>query len=73
MELIPTPRDLLEQAADLQFDPAIDARLQELMERHNFGELSETERNELAGYVALNQRMSIVRGQAMLVLGRKLV
>jgi hypothetical protein len=71
MEMVPTPRQLLEQVADLRFDPVIDARLQELMERHNFGKLNETERKELAGYVALNEQMSIVRGQAMLVLGRK--
>ena len=72
MEMAPTPREFLEQAADLEFDPGIDARMQDLMERHNFGELTETERRELAGYVALNQRMSIIRGQAMLILGRKL-
>lgn len=73
MDLIPTPREMLEQAADLQFDPVTDARMQVLMERHNFGELNESERRELAGYVALNQRMSIVRAQALLTLGRKLV
>ena len=71
MEMIPAPRELLEQAADLRFDPVTDARLQHLMERHNFGELNEAERQELAGYVAMNQRMSIIRGLALVVLGRK--
>ena len=71
MELLPTPRDLLEQMADMRFDPATDARLQDLMDRNNFGELSEDERAELAGYAALNQQMSIARARAMVVLGRK--
>ena len=71
MEMVPTPRTLLEQMADMRFDPATDARLQDLMERNNFGELNATEKQELERYAMLNQRMSIVRGQAMFVLGRK--
>jgi len=71
MEMIPTPRTLLEQMADMQFDPATDARLQELMDRNNFGELDSNEKAELERYAMLNQRMSMVRGQAMLILGRK--
>jgi hypothetical protein len=73
MEMVPTPRELLEQMADLRFDPGTEARLEDLMDRNNFGELNEAEREELARYVALNQRMSIIRGQAMLVLGRQFV
>jgi hypothetical protein len=72
MELLPTPKDLLEQMAELRFDADTDARLQELMDRNNFGELSESERAELARYAALNQQMTIIRGRAMIVLGRKL-
>jgi hypothetical protein len=71
MDMVPTPRELLEQMADLRFDPEDNERLQILMDRNNFGELTEAEQKELARYVALNQRMSIIRGQAMLVLGRK--
>jgi hypothetical protein len=71
MEMIPAARHVLEQVADLKIDPETDARLQELMDRNNFGELNGTELGELKRIVAANQQLSILRAQAMLVLGRK--
>jgi hypothetical protein len=64
-------KELLEKLADEQIDPALDARIQDLMDRNNFGELSEQERAELAAHVATNKRWTIYRGLAMVALGRK--
>jgi hypothetical protein len=72
MDQVLAPRELLEQIVDMKVDPGMDARAQYLMDRNNFGQLSEDERAELAGYVAFNQRMTIARGLAMVALGRKL-
>jgi hypothetical protein len=41
------------------------------MDRNNFGELTDAERSELTHYAKLNQMMSILRGRAMIALGRK--
>jgi len=73
MVLLPTPQDMLERLADMRFGPGIDARLQDLMDRNNDGQLNDCERAELAGFVTLNEELSILRAQAMVVLGRKFV
>jgi len=71
MEMITAPKDLLEQVAKMRFDADLDARLQDLMERNNFGELNDLERAELARYAKLNQMMTVLRARAMIALGWK--
>ena len=66
----PSYRDFLETLAAQQFAPEADARCQWLMERNNFGELSGDEREELKALATLSQWMSLVRAQALLMLGR---
>lgn len=41
------------------------------MERNNEGLLGDTEREELEALVELSEEMSLVRGEALKVLGRK--
>lgn len=71
IEMMPVSKGWPEQAAEVRVDPAIDARIQDLMDRNNYGALSETERAELAAHVAANKRMTIFRGPATVALGRK--
>ena len=56
--------------ADLRFPPKIDAHLQTLMDRHTEGQLSVSEREELEALVELSETISLLRVQALRVLGR---
>lgn len=71
MEMMQVPRDLLEQVANMRFDDQLNARLQDLMDRNNFGRLSDSERAELSHYARLNQMMTILRGRALIALGQR--
>ena len=48
-----------------------DHRLQELMGRNNEGLLQESEREELEALVELSERLSLVRGEALQILGKQ--
>ncbi len=41
------------------------------MERNNEGLLQESEREELEGLVELNEQLSLVRGEALRILGKQ--
>lgn len=69
--VIQAPVDLLEAVAELHLPPRADRRLQLLMDRNTNGALSQIEREELEDLVELSERMSLVRAEAMHVLGRK--
>ena len=47
-----------------------DARLQSLMDRNTSGQLSPTEREELEALAELSETISLVRAQALKLLGR---
>jgi hypothetical protein len=64
-------RELLEEVANLQLPDKTVRRLQELMDRNNEGQLTETERKELESLVEVNESLALVRGKALIVLGRK--
>ena len=70
MNTIETPIELVTSVADLRFPPKIDAHLQTLMDRNTEGELSDTEREELEALVELSETISLLRVQALRVLGR---
>lgn len=63
-------RDFLEELAARRFSPEANAQCQRLMERNNFGELTDAEREELTGLVRLSESMSLVRALAFTLLGR---
>ncbi len=68
---VETPRQVLEAVAALRFSPRGDRRLQTLMDRNNEGALTIEEREELEDLVELSETISMVRAQALQVLGRK--
>lgn len=70
MTTIEAPVELVTSVADLRFPPKIDAHLQALMDRNTEGQLSEAEREELEALVELSETISLLRVQALRVLGR---
>lgn len=67
---IDAPLEWVETVGQLRLPSRADARMQELMDRNNEGDLSAVERAELESLVELSERLSIVRGEALLLLGR---
>jgi len=55
----------------LRLPPKADQRSQELMDRNNEGLLTDTERTDLESLVELSERLSLVRAEAIHLLGRK--
>lgn len=68
---IDAPLEWVETVSDLRLPPKADKRLQELMDRNNEGLLTEAERADLESLVELSERLSLVRAEAFLLLGRK--
>jgi hypothetical protein len=68
---IAAPVDWIEAIGNLRFPPKADHRLQELMDRNNEGLLQESEREELEALVELSERLSLVRGEALQILGKQ--
>lgn len=61
---------MLEDAAELRFPSKTNQRMQRLMDRNNDGLLTPDEQDELAALVELSEAISLVRGQALQLLGR---
>jgi hypothetical protein len=61
----------MEAVAALRLPPVSDRRLQILMDRNNNGDLSAEEHDELASLVELSETISLVRADALAVLGRR--
>lgn len=70
LSTIETPVELVTSVADLRFPAKIDAHLQSLMDRNTEGALSNAEREELEALVELSETISLLRVQALRVLGR---
>jgi hypothetical protein len=68
---IAAPVDWIEAVGKLRFPAKADHRLQELMDRNNEGLLQESEREQLEAWVELSEQMSLVRGEALRILGRQ--
>ena len=68
---IAAPIDWIEAVGNLRFPSKADHRLQELMHRNNEGPLDESEREELAALVELSERLSLLRGEALQILGKR--
>jgi hypothetical protein len=68
---VAAPVDWVEAVGNLHFPMKADHRLQELMGRNNEGLLQESEREELEALVELSERLSLVRGEALQILGKQ--
>ncbi len=68
---IQAPLKLVEALAELMLPPAVDRRLQELMDRNTEGTLTPAERTDLEALVEWSETIAPMRAQAMHLLGRK--
>ena len=68
---IDAPLEWVETVSSLRLPPKADQRLQELMNRNNEGLLTEAERADLESLVELSERLSLVRAEALHLLGRR--
>jgi hypothetical protein len=68
---IAAPIDWIEAVGNLRFPSKADHRLQELMDHNNEGLLQESEKEELEALVELSERLSLVRGEALQILGKQ--
>lgn len=69
--VIEAPREMMEAVAALHLPAGSDRRLRDLMDRNNEGVLSSQEKSELADLVELSETISLVRADALQLLGRR--
>lgn len=67
---IPAPAEWVATIGDLRLPSKTDVLLQQLMDRNNEGKLSASEREELEALVELSERLSLVRAEALQLLGQ---
>ncbi len=68
---IAAPVNWVEAVGKLHFPLKADRRLQELMDRNNEGLLGPSEREELEALAELSEQLSLVRGEALQILGKR--
>jgi hypothetical protein len=71
MSVVAAPVSWIESVSQLRLPPRADQRLQDLMERNTEGQLVQNERAELESLVDLSQQLSLIRAEALNLLGRK--
>lgn len=69
--VISAPVEWVESVGSLKLPPRVDRRLQELMDRNNEGQLNLAEHAELETLVELSESLSLVRAEAIHLLGQK--
>ena len=69
--VVEAPREMVEAVAALHLPPTADRRLQMLMDRNNNGALTADQREELESLAELSESISLVRANALQVLGQK--
>jgi hypothetical protein len=67
---IEAPASLIESIGDFRLPPQTDRQLQNLMDRNTEGLLQPVEKEELAALAALSEEISLLRAQALQLLGR---
>lgn len=67
-QTIEIPIQFLEEMANFQFPGSTQERLDCLMDKNNEGLLEEDERQELWALVDINERVSLLKGKALLLL-----
>ena len=68
--VVSAPVDWVESVSSLKLPSRANRRLQELMDRNNEGQLNQAERAELETLVELSESLSLVRAEAIHLLGR---
>lgn len=68
---IEAPASWIESIGDFRFPPETDRQLQNLMDRNTEGLLQPVEKEELAALAALSEEISLLRAQALQLLGKK--
>ena len=68
--VIAAPVDWIESVGNLRLPAKADRRLQDLMDRNNEGRLTVEEREELEALAELSEQLSLVRAEALQVLGK---
>jgi hypothetical protein len=68
---IDAPVEWVETVGRLRLPRKSDQRLQQLMDKNNDGKLTEQEYDELESLVELSESLSLVRAEALLLLGRQ--
>ncbi|MCE3018231.1 MAG: hypothetical protein ACK56W_00945 [Pirellula sp.] len=68
---IDAPQQWVENISMLRLPEQADRRLQQLMDRNNEGLLTEQERADLEALAELSEQLSLVRAEALHLLGRK--
>lgn len=71
MAVISAPVDWVELVSDLRLPLKADRRMQELMDRNTEGQLSDEQSAELESLVEVSEMLSLVRAEALDLLGRK--
>ncbi|MDB5387917.1 MAG: hypothetical protein JWM11_3563 [Planctomycetaceae bacterium] len=69
--MIDAPVDLLEAIAHLRLPPHADRQLQDLMDANTNGVLTDSERDDLAALVEWSESVSLLRAQALHLLGEQ--
>ena len=68
---VDAPLQWVETVATLKLPDQADRHLKYLMDRNNEGQLTDQERADLAALAELSERLSLVRAEALHLLGRK--
>ncbi len=69
--VISAPLELIETISEFKLPAKTDRRLQELMDRNTEGCLADSDRPELEALVELSERLSLIRAQALHLLGKQ--
>jgi hypothetical protein len=69
--VVSAPIDWVESVSRLRLPAKTDRRLQELMDRNNEGALAAPEIAEMESLVELSETISLVRSEALHLLGRR--
>jgi hypothetical protein len=69
--VVQAPREMMEAVAALHLPPTADRRLRTLMDRNTNGQLTTQEKEELESLAELSETISLVRADALHLLGRK--
>lgn len=70
MTVVSAPLSWVEAVSELRLPPHTDRRLQELMNRNTEGVITDGERADLASLVEVSEKMSLLRAEALHLLGR---
>ncbi len=68
--VVPAPIDWVESVGRLRLPAKADRRLQELRDRNNEGQLTPPERTEMEALIEVSETISLVRAEALHLLGR---